>query len=228
MRPDVSKYFEDDDKNVRYFVGNKLVIYIPKRYDDMKLLSITDEVSTLGLFKMIINDTLETGLMLPSVITMKPADIEETSYNDTPCYKCTFKKGDVFITNTVLVKSAQMLYRVFTELISLGHMPDWIDYEKAPFIFDKAAEVAGVNFGTNHAVMELIFATLYRDAKDPYKQYRFTNMKQKPKFVGLKQITYSADGTLARIGGSYMEDGIRTALVNASDTVSDIETTLRS
>ena len=54
-----------------------------------------------------------------------------------------------------------------------------------------------------------------------------TIRKNPPAYIALKNLTYAATNTVARIGGSFFGDGLVSALTNPSERVERIESILR-
>lgn len=222
------KYFEVNTKlNQVIFIGDKLVLKIPKRYENNDVLIISDTVQTLGIFKMVINDSLESGIVLPAILTIEPNDISSEVIDGVEYVIVTLIKNDVFINNIDLIKVPQLAYFIFNEFITLGNMPDFISYNDKAFIFDIIKTCCDFNPGTNHVIYELIFAHLSRASDDLNIPYRFTNMTKPEKFIGLGSISFGPDSTSAKILGSYMNEGINSSLVNQSSKHSELEDLLR-
>lgn len=218
------EYFkEDKDKHRVLFVSNKLEIFLPERYKKYGCLSIEEHVVALAIFDMVINDKIYTGMFLPAIVRIEPSSVEPISIGTEQYYKLTLNKGDLFIT-TRIVKNPALAYAAFNENIYLGRMPDFLKYDKAPWIFDDMMEVCGMNFGVDHALFEILFAFLYRSKKDPNKQHRHTDMKDDPNFISLSHSPTLATSTMSKMLGSYFDDALDSALmVNKSDEPTELD-----
>lgn len=221
------KYFKENKNNSITFVGDKLEILIPKRYEQHGCLEITEEVKTLSIFDMIINDTIHCGYFLPAHIYIIPTNVENVLIGNKQHIKLTLFKGDVFIKNINIVKNPQIAFVVFYEFIFLGNTPKFIDYDKSAFLFDSVQEICGINFRSNRVVFEIMSAHLYRTEQDLMKPYRLTDMRKKPIAIPLRSVNHAATSTSSKIIGSYYSAAINSSLVNQADEPSKVEDLLR-
>lgn len=224
---DKSKYFKKV-KDSLIFIGKKLEAYVPVRYGQHGALEIGENVKALAIFDMTINDSIETGMMLPAKVTMKPNNIETILRDGERFQKLTFTNDDVFIVNSNVVRDEHIGYVMFYEFIFSGKVPRFMTYEHIGFIFEKAEEVTGISFPTNSAIFEMMISVLHRDPKDITKFYRHTDMKVDPLRIPLRTVAHAATSTTTKIVGSYDNEGYDAALINASDVPSEIENLLRA
>ncbi len=222
--PEIEKYFQVDSKNnCTRFLGDKLEIFISKRYEGYGLVNLTDKLEVLGIFDMKINDQLEGGLCLAAMINSMPYQTYNTTINEEPYLVAVYRKNDVFISNMSVIRNDKLGYILWNEFIALGKLPKFINYNNIATLFDLIGEVCGINFGVNHGVFEMIYSHLYRDPDDITKEYRLSDMSKPPRFVELRNVSYGPTSTTARLMGSYFNDGLNSALVNASDSVSELD-----
>lgn len=228
MEKTLEDYFELDEINdcVR-FTGDTLHVYIPRRYETLNFLFIEEQISTLGIFKFVINkDTeteLEAGLNLPALITM---DADE-SYNETiddEKYLCAvLHNGSRLLTSLHLVKNDKLYFLLWREFMSLGKIPLFINYENIAFMFDDLKEICGKGISTDHALLEMIYAHIYRDSDDLNKPYRLTSKQKPPEIINLRNVSYGPSGTFSKIAGSFAQDGYNSALLNQTDKNNELE-----
>ena len=221
-----NKYFKEVKDSI-IFTGDTLEVYLPERFEQHGCLSIGDEVSSLAIFDMLINGEIKSGLLLPAKIILRPSDVSTVTRNGDKFFKLEFVKNDVFIKNVNIVQDAQLAYIIFYEMINGGRVPDFMTYEMTATIFDAVIEVAGVKFPTDHVVFEMMTAMLHRDQHNISLQYRLADTSKPPMNIPMMLVSLAAMSTTARVVGSYMDDGIDSSLVNASDNNSDIEDLLR-
>jgi hypothetical protein len=229
MSADLTKFFNTTDKEV-IFTGDQLVAHVPERYENYELLEFEENnVVTFGVFDMTINGVLEHGLLLPSILYLTPSNIEKvTNSEGTVVYDLTFQKNDTFIATTTYVKMDSLVYVAFLEFIQLGKLPKFLNYDQAAFLMARLSKICGLRFDVNHAIVEIMLAHLFRDAKDPNIPYRRTNYKDPPKFIPLQQVSYGATSTTSKLLGSYLTDGLRSALVNQNDVNYEFEAIIGS
>lgn len=224
----LEQYFElsEEDNCVR-FLGEKLECYIPERYTSLNLLEVGATVKTLGIFKMVIDDDITCGLQLPCVIEIDPADVSKITDGQEKYYLCTLNKGGQLITSLDLLQNAKIGYLTWREFMSVDHMPDYVNYENVAFLFDDLKECTGKGIAADHAILEIIFAHIFRDAKDPNVFYRHTNMKEKPYKITLTSISYGTSGTFSKIAGSYAQQGYNSAMLNPAEENTELEDLFR-
>lgn len=225
---DIAKYFKQDNINkLVYFIGDKLDIYIPIRYEDKGLLTITERVSTLAIFDMVINGDIEVGFLFAATITIEHSQLDRVTIDGEPYLHLTLYKNDRFMCSTDYIKNDKFGYILWVEFIALGRLPRFITYSNVVWMFDRIAEVIGINFGVNHSVFEMLYAHLFRDSNDLSIKYRLTNMNQSPTMIELRNVAYGPDDTMSKILGSYMSVGLNAALITESTQPSPVELQLR-
>jgi hypothetical protein len=223
MSEDLHKYFKTTDKEV-IFLGDKLQAYIPARYENYELLDFQDNnVATFGIFDITINDKLKHGILLPSILYLKPSTIEQVTKDGATFYELTFNKNDTFIANTTFVKIDSLVYITFLEFIQNGNLPKFLTYDQTAFLMLKISKICGTRFEVNHAIVEIMLAHLFRDSTKLTLPYRKSDYKNPPKFISLKHISYGAESTTSKLLGSYFTDGLRSALVNQNDVNHELE-----
>lgn len=228
MVEDISKYFELSEKDdCVYFVGDKLDCYLPERYGNFGYLSITNVVSTLGIFAMKINDSIDCGLNLNAGITMDPVSSEHITIDGDKYVHAILKKGSKLLTTLTFTQDDKLSYVTWREFLSVGHLPFCFNYKNIAGIFDDNKFTTGKGISVDHAVLEVIYAHLFRDPDDLNIFYRLTPMVKKPAMVTLKSVSYGPSGTFAKIAGSYAQEGYNSALLNQSEQSSELEDLFR-
>ncbi len=221
---DISRYFVTDQEHdcVR-FMGNEVVLYIPKRYENYQFLHIGERVECLGIFKMVINGELVCGLQLPAIISIDPVSMEWTTIDDEKFLAVTLTHGSNILTTLHLLQNDKIYFTTWREFLSVGHLPLYINYENIAFLFDDLKETTGKGINIDHSVLEIIYAHLFRDSEDLNVFYRHTSMSKEPTTISLKTVSYGPSGTFAKIAGSYAQDGYNSALLNQADRNSELE-----
>ena len=226
--PAVDQFFEIDEKNdcVR-FIGDTLEIFIPMRYQSKNYLIIKDKIDALGIFSMRVNGSIEGGLQIPAVIQIDAAETYNETIDGEQFFVCKLNKGGRIMTTLKVVKDKELVYFIWTEFLSLGHMPKYMTYDGATTLFDDLKEITGSGTGVDHALIEIILAHVYRDPNNLSIFYRHTDMRQPPAQISLRDIGYGASTTHARIIGSYADVGRNSALLNQSDQNHTLEDLFR-
>lgn len=221
---DVTRFFETDSENdcVR-FMGDELICYIPKRYENYQFLHIGEYIESLGIFKMVINGKYSCGLQLPAIITIKPVSTEWTTIDDEKFLVAYLDRGSQLLTTLNLLHNDKVYFSTWREFLSVGHLPLYVNYNNIAFLFDNLKETTGRDINIDHSVLEIIYSHLFRDMSDLNVFYRHTPMNKEPAHISLKTVSYGPSGTFAKIAGSYAQDGYNSALLNQADRNSELE-----
>ncbi len=208
-------------------------IYIPARFSERNLASIGIETNIVGIYAMVVEDTYYAVSMVNAMIRIEPTSTIKILIDEEEYYEFSFDAGSTVMATVNLVKTDTLVYRIYDEIISKGHVPWYLDYKVIGKIFDTAKYHAGANIGTNHEVTELIISMIARDAKDRHRYYRQTVKsladidKNPPAFIPLRSVIYAATNTTNKLAGSYFNQGMVSALVSPADRVERIEELLR-
>jgi hypothetical protein len=209
-------------------------IQIPKRFASRNLAVIGIDIYIPGIYVLIMEDNKYAVSTITSQIKINPFKTLETTIEDVDYYEFYFEAGQVLFENINLVKKDTLFYYIFDEIITKANVPWFLEYEDLGKIFDYAAFYAGSNIGENPEVTELIISLTSRDAINKMNFYRHTVKNRSylktnpPEYVALNSVIYSASSTLNKIAGSYVSDGIVSALVDTTTEASKIEKLLRA
>lgn len=220
-------FFKEEGGIIR-FVGTKLEIFISLRFENHKCLKVTNSLTTIGIFDMLIDSKHEDSFFAPTIIEMLPSYTEQVTIGDKGFLKATFLYGDIFIKNTEVQQIQDLGYVIFYEVINCANRSKHLDYFKGIRVFDKMSELCGIDFNINKKVEELIWAHIHRDANNLNTFYRQTEMKEPPTIIEFKDIAHGTVTTTGKIIGNYFNDSLRSAIVNPSEESSDIENILRA
>lgn len=224
---DLSSKFEYSEKDdCTRFMGDKLIIRIPEHYTMLGYLVIADVVHVLGIFPMNV-DGVDCGLQIPGVIDVDPSDIRTETINDKKYTILELHKGDRIMCTSSVIKDGKLHYAMWKEFISGGKIPEYLDYDATACLFDDCKKITGKGIDVNHAVIEIVYAHIYRDRDDLTKLYRLTPMTKPPVNIKLNQPAYATNSTHARIIGSYAEQGMNAALIHQNAENVEIEDIFR-
>lgn len=220
-----------DDGSVITKTGCKIII--PARYEEKGLITIGTNTSIVGLYAMVLDDGAYAVSMINAMINIDPVSHRKIKIGVEDYYEFTFNKGSVLYKNVTLVKSDNVVYQLYVELLSGGKIPFYLGYEDMARLFDTAKKHAGSVVGTNREVTELIVSLMARRKGDLTKYYR-EGIKSRselttnpPTFVALRNVSFTPSNTTDRLGGSYFEVGMVAALNNPTERPERIETILR-
>ena len=225
---EMSNIFLNDVKADKVYVNvDKLECFIPKRYAANNRLILGDKIDVLGIFNMIVNGTEKRGLCIPAMIACSPSDMYNGTSDGESCTVLSFKKGDVFSHSRMLLQDSFIGFFMWNEFIALGHLPSSITYNDVIGLFDNMRKFTGKGIPVNHAVLEMIYAHLYRNPENMTEAYRLTDRTVPPKMINLHDVSYGATTTHSRIFGSYATAGINSALVNTQTKNNELEDVFR-
>ena len=224
---DLSNKFEYSEKDdCTRFMGDKLIIRVPEHYTMLGYLVIAKVVHVLGIFPMNV-DGVDCGLQIPGVIDVDPSDIRTETINDKKYTILELHRGDRIMCTSSVVRNGKLHYAMWKEFIGGGKMPEYLDYDATACLFDDCKKITGKGIDVNHAVIEIVYAHIYRDRDDLTKLYRLTPMTKPPVNIKLNQPAYAANSTHARIIGSYAEQGMNAALIHQNAENVEIEDIFR-
>lgn len=204
-------------------------IYIPVRFSERGLASVGVETTIVGLFAVVVEDKYYAVMIVNALMRIDPIATNKVVFDGDEYYEFSFNAGSTVIPTLSLVKQNTLVYRIYDEFISKGRVPWYMGYPELAKLFDTAKKHANANIGGDHEVTELIISMIARNPNDRSQYYRqFIQspedlVNHPPAFIPLKSVMYSATNTTNKLGGSYMQDGIVSALVSPSERVERIE-----
>jgi hypothetical protein len=206
-----------------------LKIYLPVRFSERGLANVGVETNIAGLYAIVVDDKYYAVMVANALMRIDPIATNKVVFDGDEYYEFVFNAGSTVIPSLSLVKQNSLVYRIYDEFISKGRVPWYMGYPELGKLFDTARKHAGANIGADHEVTELIISMIARNPNDRSQYYRqFIQSPQDlvtnpPVFIPLKSVMYSATNTTNKLGGSYMQDGIISALVSPSERVERIE-----
>ncbi len=224
---DYSKYFEQK-KNTVYFIGDKLEVFIPKRYENHGCLEVSTVVQVLGMFDMTINDEIKVGYALPAMIAIEASEMANVSVGDTKFLKLTLFKGDAFIKDIEVVQNPSLAYVIFYEFINNGSPPAYVNYSNISELFGDVKEVNNISFGVDHVMFEMMYSQLFRDPNNINLLYRLTDMSGQALQIALSAVSHMSTSTTSKLVGSYFANSINAALNTENKVPSKIEELYRN
>jgi hypothetical protein len=239
---DVSKLIRDKDKVracVKLMPDRSLValkgckIYIPTRYAERGLAEIGIKTYTIGIMAWTVDDKYYSVWEINAMCQLTPTSTVKTWINDDEYYEFYFEPGSTVLKSIDLVKVDTLTFKIYDEMFSKGRIPWFLSYDDMGMIFDTADKHAGAKVGKNREVTELMVSLIARQPQDRHMLYRHVKgtlaemKKTLPAFIALRNVTYSATNTVNKLGGSYFEQGVISALNSPSQRVEPIEDLLR-
>jgi hypothetical protein len=208
-------------------------IYIPVRFEERSLAEIGVESYIVGVYAMVTEDGYYAVSMVNAMHRISPALTNKVAVGETEYYEFVFTPGSVIFPTINLVRSKPLVYAIYSELISKGRVPWYLSYPDMAHIFETARIHAGTNVGSDHETIELLVSIIARNPQDrtQYRRQIVTNAEDEQKkpiaWVPLKSVVFAATNTMNKIAGSYMQDGIVSALVSPAERTEHIESLIR-
>ena len=177
---DVTTIFRADEDYI-YLNIPYCEFYIPTEYFAMGKKfaeDFTDKIHTIGLFNIgIFEDDKLVDVKVFNVpiyldIMVYDYDVRMIDVGSGTPVECRVYKyyQDSIICRSFIAENSGVA-QTFLQLIISGSMPGTIPYSQCLSVWRKNLELSGVNLGVSSAIMEMILAVMYRDAKDPSKKY---------------------------------------------------------
>jgi len=142
------------------------------------------------------------------------------------------REGSVVVPNRNLLKQESFMYDLFDEFFLQGRVPWYVTYDALADMFMEASKYAGSKIGKDPLAMEIVTAIVSRSPDNKLISYREYLSKGKgkgsPEYVGISNIYYSYNNTLAKVMGGYMQQGVTTAIVHKEEKTSKVSGLLRA
>lgn len=206
-----------------------LKIYIPCRFAERNLAVIGLETRIVGIYAIVDEENNYGVSLVNAMMEITPTSTIKITINGNEYYEFTFDKGSVILPSVDLVKIDTLVYNIYDEIIAKGHVPWYLEYNDLGRIFDTAMKHAGARVGDNHEVIELLISMISRDKVNRHKYYRqviesLEDLKTNPPaFIPLRSVIYNATNTTNKLAGSYLQEGMVSALVTPSTRQEHIE-----
>lgn len=216
--------------NSQLIAKANVTIMFPSRFLSKNLASLGAEPSCVGLFLVALDSGEYAVMNWVAKVPLRPSSVMETEHDGVLYQEFEFFKGDVICPNTNLVKSDTLAYYVYEELYSTGKYPWYFTEYDALTMFKTAQETCGVKLAANNATFEMLVAHLTRQIQNRYDFHRHNNPGDMNRKIGdgfdiiaLRNVSYGAQDTTSKIMGSYLDEGLTSALISPSDRASALE-----
>lgn len=215
------------------FTTKACKIQIPEHFLSRGLAEVGIDTYVYGIYALIFEDDVYAVSNINAMIPITPSKILTTKIDDVAYYEFYFEENSVIIPDLNLVRSNNLIYTVFDELIFHGKIPWYLNYEDMGHLFASAKKHADSGVAQSYETIELIASMLARDHNDRTRYYRTSVQSKKdlitpPDYVPLMSVFYSATNTLNKLAGNYFTNGLVSALVTPTKETERIETILRA
>lgn len=212
----------------------KLYVYLPVRFAERELAEIGAQVTSVGMLCFALESGEYSVMNVMSRIKFSPKRVSKVSFDEVEYYQLEFDPNSVVIVSTEVLRDNTVIYPLLDEFIFRGKVPWYFEYDDLLRMFDTANSHASSRTGEVPETIEAIVSIIARDPKNRKELIRHllngkpVNGKLKPAWVPLASVQYSVSNPLSKFAGGYFNDGVVSALVSPSDSVSSVEKVLRS
>lgn len=209
-------------------------MYIPARFPQRDLAVFEDEITTVGICAITLDDKYYMSAMICAPIRTEPSLVNNVVIDDIEYIEMQYEPGDRVLSSLDLVMIDNLLYRIYDEIIAKGRVPWYISYEDIGDLFESSKKHTGITVGATPTVIEIIVSTICRDPNNLQRYYRqavetVEEISQNPPtIIPLRNVSYGATNTIAKITGSRFDEGMTSAIVNPGDRVERTEKILRT
>lgn len=213
-----------DDHSV--FTDKACSIYIPKKWQDTPLAKMEGEVYILALFILVI-DKKYTLFNANALMNIKPSSINTAFMDGIECIEFTFQAGDVVIGNLNLAQDNNLPYYIGNIIVDKGNIVPYLTKEDFLQLYITCGQFAGLRL-PNYAYVIFYLSHVLRLSKDKSKLVREGKPTDPWTFIPFNSVMYATNSTLTKMNGSYLDEGIQSALVSPSEEASNLEQILRA
>lgn len=205
-------------------------VYFPKRYEAKGLAEMGNTSLVLGIVAFVVDDQYYATM---SVITRVPFTADEVNIvniEDVPYYELVFRPGSVVIPNMNCLKTDVLCYSVYDLFISKGEIPWYMNYDDLSGLFETTQKYTGATISDRPEILAMCTSLIARNPADLTQYYRqVLDQKgiEKPEWVAMKSVEFGATNTVNKLGGSYMQVGIVSSLIDPATRQENIESILR-
>jgi len=211
-----------------------LTIVFPDRYVSKGLAVMGSTINLLAVFAIIDTKGNYGVVSAPVIMGVSPDNVRDVLIDGDLHKAVEVRDGSVVVANRNLLKQEGFMYDLFDEFFLQGRVPWYLTYDMLSDMFSEARKYAGSKIGNDPLAMEIVTAIVSRDPDNKtvsYREYLSRNKgkaKAFPEYVGISNVYYSYNNTLAKVMGGYMQQGITTAIVHKEDKTSKVSGLLRA
>lgn len=207
-----------------------LEIYLPKRFVDNGMATVSDKVTTAAVLGLVIPGECYAPMVALMDITLLPLNIRESNIKGVPYLVLEFEKGDTVIESLEVIQDPNKPYHYMLEFYYYAKIAWYMSHHEVEGMFDNAKAECGGDVGSSFQVPRVLSSIMFRDPDNPDQPYRYSKAIKEgrpPLIVGLNNGSMLIDGTFAKISSGYLQDNTIAAIVNPDTKVTDYERIMR-
>lgn len=205
-------------------------IYVPEPWINHGLVELGEQTYILAVYALVVEDTYYALSIVNSMVRVEPSSINHIYINNKSYLELVFEPGDRLVASKEVVKSDKLLYAIFSEIVSKGNVPVYLNYLDLGRLFDTAKSHGGVKLSSTPTILHMLLSVIARNPDDKTQFFRqITNGDdfENVSYVSLSSSIYGATNTTARMMGSFFDDNLSSALSRRVEEEEDIEAILR-
>jgi hypothetical protein len=213
-------------------VGDSLValkplkVYVPEHYLSCNLLNVSDKVSMVAIFGIVVGGFYSVSIADAMCIT-EPTSVTVVTIENSKYYEMSYETGDKVMTNVNLVQANNILIVLYNDFLGRANIPWYFDYDELSAIFETCRLHAGASLQTDQAIIELLVSITARQQKDKRLFYRHDNKQYRPAYIGIANVAFQANDTYTKLAGGYFNDGLTSTLVTPTTTNEELVSLIR-
>lgn len=212
----------------------KLKVIFPENYIGTPLCHMGDEIKMLAMFGIVADDKYYGVSKACALMVTEPTTINVITIKGEKYMEFGYDPGAKIIKNQNLLRTATLVYRIYSHFVVAGNYPWYFDEADVAFMFDTALSHGNANLRANVSLLALLAAVVSRQLKNKTLFHRHDpnlgtpGYDQKPFFIPLRSISLGTTNTTSKLLGNYFSEALTSALTTRSTQHESIETILRN
>lgn len=231
---DITKLVRDPSiANEFGIVGDQVIakkdcsILIPFNFIGHKLAVVSDQIFITSIFAIVIGNRYATCSACASM-EISPDETSQIRIGGEEFLEFKFVAGQAVVPTTRVLIDSDLAFEINKYFYTHGRIPWYMSYDDVNVILEMHKEYNGLNISPNNIPFEIIASKICRDSKNKFAYYRHTDMTNPPVAVPFKSVLFNATNTTSKLLGSYLSDGVTSALISPAGRVETVETILRA
>jgi hypothetical protein len=206
-----------------------LYALIPKRYQDVGLLALGQDVTVLAVFLLIDGKNNYTVINLPLKIVTEPSVIEDVTLDGVDYIRLTFFKDSLVLKSRKVLKDSSFIFDIVNDFNIKGKIPTFLTPVDITNLYIDAGKYLGSDIAANPIGIEIMLAINTRLKQDINTQARLSKKDLRKltfrdyQYVGLGNVIYGLSTNIAKFTGRYYDDGLTSIILSPDQKQTDIE-----
>lgn len=203
-----------------------LKLYVPARFEQKNLVVIKDKIRVLACFALVVEDKYYAADNGTVMIETQPTHVNRLQIDEEDYIEFVYEKGDLILVDPSGLKDKDAVHPIGKEILGNGRVPWYLEVSDIVTLNPNFERYNSVNLATDLAIYELMVSLMMRDPQDvnqPYRTSKAAKVGEAPTIVGTSQVELIVHGTMAKLGGPYLNGNITGALQTESESISEIE-----